>query len=134
MRLRPVPLAAIPLAVVAIALACDSPVSPPADAPAATAPASTAANVPTAAAPPSRSSLELVGPAAHSVLGLQEHLDLHVEQAREIEEDSDARVLEAFREAGASEEQLERWRLAQEESRNRDSEHLRELLTAVLTR
>ena len=137
MRLRPIHLAVIPLAAVAIALACDTPVPPPAaEAPAAGA----AGDAPTAPAPtPSHASLELVGPAAqsvadHSVLGLDEHVALHVEQARRIEEDSDVRVLAAFREAGASKEQLERWRLEMEESRSGDAEHLRALLTDVLER
>ncbi len=132
MRLRPIHLTVIPLAAVAIALACDTPVIPPAAGP--------TGDAPTAPAPaPNHASLELVGPAGqsvagHSALGLKEHVALHVGQARRIEEDSDARLLAAFRGAGASEEQLKRWRLEMEESRSRDAKHLQALLTDILER
>lgn len=139
MRLQPIHLAAIPLAAVAIALACDTPVSPRADVPAPTAPAKPAADIPSTAPTPSHSSLELVGPAAqsapsHSALGIEEHVALHVGQAQSIEEESDARVLAAFKAAGASPEFLQRMQLEQQQSRNKDAKHLRKLLTTVLTR
>lgn len=131
MRSRTLPLAAAALAAVTLSLACDVPVNP---APSAAPPVSEALESPPPDLPSAPSSLKRVELHAHSTLSPEQHRDLHVVEARKIEEESDARVLDAFRKAGASVELLKRIRRDQDESRKKDSEKLSALLTKVLAR
>lgn len=135
MRLRPIHLAVILLVSVAVALACGTPVIPPADTALPSKSRPPAADLSARSHPqPSHSPRALVEPVDHSALGVEAHVDLHVTRALDNEATSDARLLAAFRAAGASEAQIRRWRREMEESRNRDAEHLRRLLTDVLVR